>query len=121
MTKDSTLLTKFEERVCPNITFRDERKEYTIGYGLISKENVIIDSVALVDGLNHNLFSIIQLCDKGYEVWFTKEACVISYMSIENILLTGNRKGNVKGICYSLFVNTRTQLNLNKFVISKQS
>ena len=27
----------------------------------------------------------------------------------------------VKGICHSLFVNTRTQLNLNKIVISKQS
>ena len=26
----------------------------------------------------------------------------------------------LKGICYSLFVNTRTQLNLNKIVIGKQ-
>ena len=29
--------------------------------------------------------------------------------------------GDVKVKCYSLFVNTRTQLNLNKIVISKQS
>ena len=27
----------------------------------------------------------------------------------------------MKDICYSLFVNTRTQLNLNKIVVSKQS
>ena len=27
----------------------------------------------------------------------------------------------MKGICHSLFVITRTQLNLNKIVISKQS
>ena len=26
----------------------------------------------------------------------------------------------MKGICHNLFVNTRTQLNLNKIVISKQ-
>ena len=39
-------------------------KGYTMGYGLISKENVIIDFVALVDGLKHNMLSISQLCDK---------------------------------------------------------
>ena len=66
------------ERAGPSITFGDDNKGYTMGYGLISKENVIIDYVALVDGLKHNLLSISQLCDKGNEVWFTKETCVIS-------------------------------------------
>ena len=50
-----------------------------MGYGLISSENVIIESVALVDGLKHNFLSISQLCDKGNEVWFTNEAYVISH------------------------------------------
>ena len=81
------MLTKFEERAGPCITFGDDIKDYTMGYGLILKENVIIDSVALVDGLNHNLLSISQLCDKGNEFWFTKEACVISDMTTGNILL----------------------------------
>ena len=58
------MLTKFEERAGPSITFGDDSKLYTMGYGLISKENVIIDSVALVDGIKHNLLSISQLCDK---------------------------------------------------------
>ena len=35
MTVDSTLLTKFEERVGPSITFDDDKKGYTMGYGLI--------------------------------------------------------------------------------------
>ena len=78
MTGDSTLLTEFVERVGPSITFGDDNKGYTVGYGLILKENVIIEVVALVEGLKHNLLSISQLCDKGNEVWFTKEACVIS-------------------------------------------
>ena len=95
MTGDTTMLTKFEERAGPSITFGDDNKGYTIRYGLISKENVIIDSVPLVDGLKHNLLSISQLCDKANEVWFTKEACVISDMSTWNILITGNRKGSV--------------------------
>ena len=95
MTEDSTLLTQFEERVGPSITFGDDRKGYTMGYGLILKENVIIDYVALVDGLKHNFLSISQLCDKGNEVWFIKGACVIYDLSTGNILLTENRKGNV--------------------------
>ena len=74
---DSTLLIEFVDRAGPSITFEDDNG-YTMGYGLISKENVIIENIALVDGLKHNLLSISQLCDKGNEVWFTKEACVIS-------------------------------------------
>ena len=53
-----------------------------MGYGLISKDNVIIDFVALVDGLKHNLLSISQQFNKGNEVWFTKKACVISDKTI---------------------------------------
>ncbi|KAK1387902.1 hypothetical protein POM88_016080 [Heracleum sosnowskyi] len=58
MTGDSTLLTEFQERAGPCIAFGDDNKGYTKGYGLISKENVIIDEVALVDGLKNNLLSI---------------------------------------------------------------
>ena len=57
-----------------------------MGYGLISKENVIVDFVALVDGLKHNLLSISQLCEKGNEVLFTKEPCIISKHMIPNNL-----------------------------------
>ena len=37
MTGDSTLLTEFVERASPRITFGDDIKGYTMGYGLISK------------------------------------------------------------------------------------
>ena len=103
MTGDSTLLTEFVERAGPSITFGDDNKGYTMGYGLISKENVIIDSVALVDGLKHNLLSISQLCDKGNEVWFTKEACVISDKTTWNILSHWKHEGEC--ICSRLQFN----------------
>ena len=95
MTGDSTLLTRFEERAGPSITFGDDSKGYTKGYGLISKGNVIIEEVALVDGLKHNLLSISQLCDRGYQVCFTSEACIVSHKKDGNVILSGNRKGNV--------------------------
>ena len=58
MTGDSTLLSKFEERAGPSITFGDDNKGFTLGYGSISKGNVIIDNVALVKGLKYNMLSI---------------------------------------------------------------
>ncbi|XP_063941537.1 uncharacterized protein LOC135149680 [Daucus carota subsp. sativus] len=95
MTEDSTLLSKFEERAGPSRTFGDDSKGFTLGYGIISKGNVIIDNVALVKGLKHNLLSISQLCDRGHQVWFSTEACVISDKKDNKVVLTGNRKGNV--------------------------
>ena len=78
MTGDSTLLTEFKERAGPSITFGVDSKGYTVGYGLISKDNVIIEEVGLVDGVKHNLLSISQLCDKGNSVTFNSEACVVT-------------------------------------------
>ncbi|KAL8115964.1 hypothetical protein AgCh_022458 [Apium graveolens] len=95
MTGDSTLLTEFKERAGPSITFGDDSKGYTVGYGLISKDNVIIKEVALVDGLKHNLLSISQLCDKGNSVTFNKEACVVTNNQNNKVVLTGVRRGNV--------------------------
>ena len=36
------------------------------------------------------------------------------------VIVKQTNRGRLKGICHSLFVITRTQLNLNKIVISKQ-
>ena len=95
MTGDSTLLIEFKERVDPSITFGDDNKGYTVGYGLISKDNVIIEEVALVDCHKHNLLSISQLCDKGNSVTFNSEACVVTNKRSNKVVLTSVRKGNV--------------------------
>ena len=85
MTRDHSLLTRFEEKVGPCVIFGDDSKGYTLGYGKIKKENVIIEKVALVDGLKHNLLSIIQLCDNGNKVHFIEEACFIANKEIGDI------------------------------------
>ena len=95
MTGDHSLLTGFEKRACPGMTFGDDNKGYTLGYGKIKKENVIIEKVALVDRIKHNLLSISQLCDNGNKVHFSQEASFIANKETGDILLTGNRKGNV--------------------------
>ena len=95
MTGDQSLLTWFEEKAGPYVTFGDDNKEYTLGYGILGKDNVIIEKVALVDGLKHNLLSISQLCDNGNKVHFSHESCFIANKESGDILLTWNRKGNV--------------------------
>ncbi|KAL8094127.1 hypothetical protein AgCh_035841 [Apium graveolens] len=83
------------ERVGLSITFGDDSKGYIVGHGLILKDNVIIEEVALVDGFKHNLLSIIQFCDKDNSVTFNYEACVLTNKKSNKVVLTGVRKGNV--------------------------
>ncbi|KAL8100273.1 hypothetical protein AgCh_032501 [Apium graveolens] len=107
MTGDSTLLTEIKERAGPSITSGDDSKGYTVGYGLISKDNVIIEEVALVNGLKHNLLSISQLCDKGNSVTFNIEACVVTNKRSNKVVLTGVRKGNVSSPASKPLANVR--------------
>ena len=62
----------------------------TIGNSLIS-----VNNVWLVSGLKHNLLSISQFCDSGYEVLFNKNFCSVINESDKSILFKGKRKGNV--------------------------
>jgi len=48
-----------------------------IGSGTIGNSSISINNVWLVDGLNHNLLSISQFCDNGYDVLFVKNNCTI--------------------------------------------
>ena len=47
----------------------------------------------LVEGLKHNLISISQLCDKGFEVVFEPNHCLI-YDICGSIVLVGNKVNN---------------------------
>ncbi|KAL8093110.1 hypothetical protein AgCh_035124 [Apium graveolens] len=60
----------FEHKDDPLVTFGDNIKGFTMGYGKIVSENVVIDDVALVDGLEVNLLSVSQFTDKGFEAIF---------------------------------------------------
>jgi len=59
------------------IFWRDQHNQM-IGSGHVSlKPFLCISNFLLVDGLNHNLFSISQLCDSGNNVIFYKDQCTI--------------------------------------------
>ena len=95
MTGEKSLLTNVVEKAGPVVTFGDDNKGFTTGYGNLKIGNVIIENISLVEGLKHNLLSISQFCDRGFNVDFRKEMCLISNRKDEKLTLQGVRKGNL--------------------------
>ena len=57
MTGNKALLSDFMENAGPSVSYGDVNIRKTLGYGNINLGNVIIEKVALVSGLKHNLQS----------------------------------------------------------------
>ena len=76
------------------VTFGDDNKGIIKGTRTVSCEGMEINDVFYVEGLKHNLLSISQFCDKGYEVMFKSDECIVR--DIEgNKICCGKRNGNV--------------------------
>ena len=95
MTGNKTLLSEFEEKASQAVSYGAGNLGQTLGYGNIIIRNVIIERVALVSGLKHNLLSISQITDRGYHVSFLYSHCEIISKKTWKIVLTGNRHGNI--------------------------
>ena len=63
----------------------------------------MIENVALVDGLKHNLLSVSQLCDKGFNVIFDDLACNVFDRQTNGCILFGFRENNVYMIDMSIY------------------
>ena len=80
------------------MTFGDHAKGKIVGVGKIGKSvTTSIDDVYLVDGLNHNLLSISQLCDEGYHVVF-EHSKWIHENNNNQILFTAHRCDNIYSV-----------------------
>jgi len=55
-----------------NMKFGGNQSDKIIGTRTIGNSSISINNVWLVDGLEHNLLSISQFCDNGYDVMFEK-------------------------------------------------
>ncbi|KAL8110197.1 hypothetical protein AgCh_026059 [Apium graveolens] len=95
MTRNKALLSDFVEKAGPGVSYGDGNIGKTLGYGNINLENVIIEKVALVSGLKHNLLSVSQICDRGYHVDFFEEHCEVVSESTCKVFLKGYRHGNI--------------------------
>ena len=95
MTGCKKFLSKFKEAPGPSVTFGDNSRGITVGTGTMYQGNIEIHDISYVKGLKHNLLSISQFCDRGYNVEFTSNMCLIRDIRTNWIMLTGIRQKNI--------------------------
>ena len=75
------------------IGFGGNQRGKIIGSGIVGNGNLpSINNVLLVDGLMHNLLSISQLSDNGYDIIFNQNSCKVVSQKDGTILFNGKRK-----------------------------
>nr|GFD12567.1 integrase, catalytic region, zinc finger, CCHC-type, peptidase aspartic, catalytic [Tanacetum cinerariifolium] len=72
------------------VRFGNDQFAPILGYGDLVQGNITINRVYYVKGLNHNLFSVGQICNADLEVAFRKSTCFVRDPQ-GNDLLTDNR------------------------------
>ena len=76
--------------------FRGNQKGKIIGSGSIGNGTLpSITNVLLVDRLIHNLLSISQLSDNGYDIIFNQKSCKAVSQKYGYVLFNGKRKNNI--------------------------
>ena len=79
-----------------HVTYGDNNKGRILGRGSIGDKSILlIHDVLYVEGLKHNLLSISQLCDKGYQVIFKTNSCEICLPNSKEVMLIRKRINNV--------------------------
>ena len=78
------------------VIFWGRDKGKIIGQGKVSEDpSCSVDDVLLVEGLNNNLLSISQLCDKGLKVIFEFNKCRIVDILSNEVKLEGQKINHV--------------------------
>jgi len=88
-----------------NVKFGGKQAGKIIGTGTIDNSSISINDVLLVNGLEHNLLSISQFYDNGYDVMFDKTNCTIVNKNDNSIVFKGKRMENVYKINFSELVD----------------
>ena len=100
MTGDKSNFLSLERKNGSCVTFGNNEKGWIKGIGTVGKKNSAqIKNVQYVVGLKHNLLSVSQLTDNGYEVLFKSDSCIIKETCSGNILFAGVRTRNLYSIC----------------------
>ena len=91
-----SLFSEIKEKCSGSVTLDDKGKCKILGVGKVGKDpSKVIDNVCLVEGLKFYLLSVSQLCDKGNQVIFDKEKCVVKNPNTGDTFITALRHDNV--------------------------
>jgi hypothetical protein len=105
------MFTSFEKNVCLSdcITFGDNSQGQVLWFGKIAiTTEHSISKVLLVELLDYNLLSILQLCDMGYNYLFTDKGVTVFRKSDGSFSF----KGVLRGKLYLVdFIPEEVELN----------
>ncbi|VFQ93362.1 unnamed protein product, partial [Cuscuta campestris] len=102
MTGDASLLSNLIPYDGPRVTFGGSNDfGLTKGLGNLVYKGLTIQAVSYVEGLNYNLLSISQFCDKGYSLEFCKDMASLKNISTNEVILTGKRIRNIYEVIWS--------------------
>jgi len=87
------------------VKFGGNQSGKIIGTRTIGNSSISINNVWLVVDLEHNLLSISQFCDNGYDVMFEKTNCTVTNKDNKYIVFKGKRVENVYKINFSELVD----------------
>jgi len=75
------------------VTYGDNNKGRILGSVKVGASLFTsIEDVLYVEGLKHNLLCISQLCDKGFNINFTKDECLIQDEDVNEMDVFGNQR-----------------------------
>jgi len=114
MTGDLAQFTDLKLKAKGHVTYGDNNHGRILGRGNVgTKGSTLIENVLYVEGLEHSLLSIIQLCDKGYHINFETNKCTISNEASGKELFTGKRVNNI------YLLNTMHKCSENECLLPK--
>jgi len=107
MTREKSMLLTLTMKEGGNVKFGCNQSGKIIGMGTIVNSSISINNLWLVDGLEHNLLSISQFCNNGYDVMFGKTNCKVVNRDDNSIVFKGKRIENVYKINFSELVDQK--------------
>jgi hypothetical protein len=107
MTGEKSIFLTLTMKEGGSVKFGGNQSGKIIGTGTIGNSSISINNVWLVDGLEHNLMSISQFCDNGYDVMFEKTNCTVINKDNQSIVFMGKRIENVYIINFSELVDQK--------------
>jgi len=92
MTGDTSNFLSLQAHQSGGVSFGGGKKGSILGIGRIGRvaENSI-NNVHYVHGLKFNLLSISQICDKGNEVSFMADKCLVTNCSTQRVIMSATR------------------------------
>ncbi|VFQ79986.1 unnamed protein product [Cuscuta campestris] len=96
MTGDASLLSNLIPYDGPRVTFGGSNDFGLLkGLGNLVYKGLTIQAVSYVEGLNYNLLSISQFCDKSYSLEHYKDMASLKNICTNEVILTGKRIRNI--------------------------